>query len=123
MTRPIKYLVIGSAGTLLYFLLVAAGLAIGVHYFLTIIIAEIIWMFAIFPLYRGIVFQSTGKLWSDVLRFLGVSIIGIAGSVVLVPIFVEIFGLHPLLSQAIVIVIIGLYSYFTHLLFTFRKKG
>jgi putative flippase GtrA len=106
----------------LYVLIYWLGLQLGLHYFLAILIAQIIAIAVAFPLYRAFVFASTGSLRSDFLRFLGVWMGGAIAGVVATPLLVEIFGVDPFWAQVAAILVISVASFLSHRFFTFRRR-
>lgn len=91
-----------------------------VHYLLLALAAHPIAVTNAFLTHRFFVFRSKGDFWPEYLRFnltyVGTLLIGMTGLLLLV----EIFKLHPLVAQVIIIAVTVCSSYFAHKHFTFR---
>lgn len=113
-----------SAGSVavLYLLVYWVALQLHLHYFVAILIAQVIAISVAFPLYRAFVFESTGPVRSDFLRFLGVWSGGAIAGVIATPILVELFGVDPFWAQLFAIVVISIASFLAHRVFTFRRR-
>jgi putative flippase GtrA len=113
-----------SAGgvAVLYVFVYWAGLQFGLHYFLAILIAQVVAIAVAFPVYRSFVFESRGSLTSDFLRFLSVWVGGAIAGIVATPVLVEIFGVDPFWAQVAAILVISVASFLSHRFFTFRRR-
>ncbi|WP_187976154.1 GtrA family protein [Mycetocola sp. JXN-3] len=120
--QEIRYLLVAGFTSLFYLALVSGGLLLNIHYFIAILIAQAITILCAFPFYRAFVFQSTGALWGDFVRFLSVWLSGMVAGLVLTPLLVETLHWHPLLSQVIAIAVVSVASFLGHRFFSFRKK-
>lgn len=109
--------------------LVAAGylgvyaliLATGLHYYLAILIAQILTIAWAFPVYRRFVFRSAPGS-GDLVRFLGVWAGGAIAGFVLTPALVELFAVPPFWAQLATMLVVSLASFLAHALFTFRTR-
>lgn len=70
---------------------------------------------------RIFVFRSRGNSLAEYLRFHAAHLVTLGIGLTLLSAVVEIFGISPLLAQAITTVITVLISYFVHQHFTFRR--
>lgn len=120
--HQIRYLAVAGCTTLGYIALVWLGLHLHLHYMIAILAAQVITISAAFPLYRSLVFQSTGKVAVDFVRFLSVWASGAIAGVVATPFLVEVFSWDPLFAQIISIVVIAVSSYLGHRFFSFRRN-
>ena len=120
--HQIRYLVVAGSTTLGYIALVWLGLHLQLHYMIAILAAQIITISAAFPLYRTLVFQSTGGIATDFVKFLSVWASGAIAGVVATPFLVEVFSWNPLIAQVISIVVIAVASYLGHRFFSFRRS-
>ncbi len=118
--HQIRYLIVAGTTSLAYIGLVAAGLALNLHYMVAILIAQVITIACAFPAYRTLVFESQGKIGTDFIRFLSVWASGAIAGVVGTPFLVEVFGMDPLIAQVIAIIIVAVGSYLGHRFFSFR---
>lgn len=117
-----RYFIVAGGVALFYLSLVALGIGIGFHYFLSILFSQLIAIMVGFPLYRRFVFESKDKVHLDFIRFISVWASGAIAGLVLTPALVEFFAWDPLVSQILAIITISVLSYLAHKLFTFRNK-
>lgn len=115
-----RYLLSAGAVAIFYLALLAFGLALGLHYFLSILIAQVVTIAVAFPVYRRFVFRSRGRFIVDFLRFLSVWATGAIAGIVVTPLLVELVHLHPLVAQIIAIVVISIGSFLAHRFVSFR---
>lgn len=120
--QAIRYLLVAGVTALVYLALIAGGLAIGLHYFIAILVAQVITIAGAFPAYRQFVFQSKSTVWLDFVRFLGVWSTGAIAGLVLTPVLVEFAHVHPLIAQIFAIGALSVLSFLAHRFFTFRPK-
>jgi putative flippase GtrA len=92
------------------------------HYFNVLIISTFINITQNFISYKLLVFKTKGNLLKEYIRFYAVYTLSIGLNIILLPLFVEIFKLHPLVAQAILTVMIVIISYFGHKHFSFKEK-
>lgn len=121
-----RFLVVGAANTVVgYLLFTAVFLAVGrwLHYVAVALIAQAIAVVIAFVSQRSLVFRRSGPWLGDFLRY-NVSVTGtLLFGLLLLSLLVEIGGIHPLLAQAIVIVISVIATYLLHKTFSFRRKS
>ena len=120
--HEVRYLVVAGTTSLGYLLLVASGLALGWHYMVAILCAQVITIACAFPAYRTLVFESRGGLGGDFVRFLSVWSSGAVAGVVATPFLGEVFAMHPLVAQVLAIALIAVASYLGHRFFSFRHR-
>lgn len=118
----LRYGASAAAVALLYLIVYGVCLYFGLHYLLAILIAQIVAISVAFPVYRAFVFESTGTLRHDFLRFLGVWSGGAIAGVVATPILVEVFNVDPFWAQVFAILVISVASFLAHRAFTFRRR-
>lgn len=126
--QRVRFLAVGATNTLVGYLIFSA-LTVWVFaevpfgYLLSLAISYAIAIVIAFVLYRRFVFKVRGHVVRDFLRFVSVYAVAIGINAVLLPLFVEVFGLNPLLAQAITLVITTLLSFFGHRDFSFRRPA
>ena len=118
--KGIRYLVVAGCTQVVYLGTFSLGLLAGWHYMIAIAVAQVVTIAAAFPAYRTIVFESSGRVWSDFVRFLGVWASGAIAGILLTPALVEIAGMPPLPAQIIAIAIVAVGSFLGHHFFSFR---
>lgn len=119
----LRYGVSAAAVALLYLIVYGVCLAFGLHYLLAILIAQVVAISVAFPIYRVFVFEATGAVWRDFLRFLGVWSGGAIAGVIATPILVEVFSVDPFWAQVFAILVISGGSFLAHRVFTFRHRS
>jgi putative flippase GtrA len=92
------------------------------HYFIAILSAQVVTIAGAFPVYRRLVFRSTGGVWADFMRFLLVWSSGAISGIVLTPLLVEVLRWHPLVAQVVAIAVIAAGSFLAHRFFTFARS-
>jgi len=124
IAQVFRYGICAGSVALLYVFVYWVGLRLGLHYFVAILVAQVIAISVAFPLYRAFVFASTGSLRSDLIRFLGVWTGGALAGLVATPILVELFRVDPFWAQVFAIVVVSVGSFLAHRFFTFaRRRG
>ncbi len=74
-----------------------------------------------FLLHRRFVFRVRGQVLTDLTRFALVNLASFGLNAVLLTLFVELIGLPVLPAQLVAIFSVVVFSYFGHLLFSFRR--
>ncbi|MGO2745886.1 GtrA family protein [Microbacterium sp.] len=92
-------------------------------YLLALVISYAISITLAFILYRRFVFVVKGNVLVDFARFVSVYAVSILANIAALPILVEAVHLHPLVAQAIVLIVTTLISFFGHKHFSFRRKA
>lgn len=119
--EEVRYLVVAGTTTLVYLGVLAMLLSTGMPYMLAILAAQAMIISVAFPAYRRLIFRSTGRLKSDLARFVGVWAGGFVGGVVATPALVELVGVPPLPAQAIAVALVAGASYLGHRFLSFRR--
>lgn len=124
----IRFLAVGATNTLVgYGLFVLFAQVLFAHiylgYLLALIVSYCISITLAFYLYRRLVFVVTGHVIRDFIRFVSVYLVSIGVNAALLPLLVEVVGIHPLIAQALILVITTLVSFFGHKLFSFRRPA
>jgi putative flippase GtrA len=120
--HQVRYLVVAGGVALGYLGLLALGLALGWHYFVAILVAQVITIACAFPAYRSFVFGSRQTVARDFVRFLSVWSTGAVAGLVATPFLVEVFGMDPLSAQVLAILVIAVGSYAGHRWFSFSEN-
>ena len=92
-----------------------------VHYMGALVISYAVGITSGFWMHRRIVFDVTGNLFVDFLRFVSVHLAGFAMNAALLPILVEVLRFDVLAAQLIATAVVTVSSYFGHSLFSFRR--
>ncbi|QIM21424.1 hypothetical protein G7075_10305 [Phycicoccus sp. HDW14] len=118
----VRYGVVGGVTQVVYLSVLGGALALGAHYLVGLVAAQLSAIAFAFPAYRGLVFRADGPLGRQVATFLGIWWTGAATSLVGVPLCVEAFGLRPFVAQLLVLVLVVSLSFLGHLRVTFRQR-
>jgi len=125
-SRQLRYLVVGAWNTVAgYGIFALLYLAVGerIDYMVIAVVSHILAVTQSFVMQRRIVFRSQSNAWAEYLRFHIAHLGSLGLGLILLPLFVEVTGLDPLIAQAIATAIVVFASYFVHRHFTFRKIG
>ncbi len=120
--HEVRYLIVAGSVSVLSWSFVGLGLWFGWHYMVATVFSQFAPIPIAFPLYRGLVFQSTGRLWADFVRFTTVWTSGMVAAILGAPVMVEGVGLDPVTAQIVITAIIAVGSYLAHRFFTFRRN-
>lgn len=125
--QRVRFLVVGGINTLIGYgvfsvlqLWVFADIPFG--YLASLVLSYAVAICIAFVLYRRFVFPVKGRIVSDFVKFVGVYLVSIGINAVLLPLLAELVGLHPLVAQAISLVLTTLISYFGHKYISFRRR-
>ena len=91
-------------------------------YLLSLVFSYVLGILLAFLLYRRFVFKVSGRVWSDLLKFVSVYLVAIGVNLLTLPLLIEMGGLNSLVAQAIVLVVTTLMSFFGHREFSFRRE-
>ena len=70
--EKIRYVIVAGSTTICYLGILAMLLAAALPYMIAIVISQAIIISVAFPLYRRLIFRSSGRWQSDLPRFVGV---------------------------------------------------
>jgi putative flippase GtrA len=123
--RRVRYVFAGSLAAAVYYTFFFTGwLALSgrLPYLAVAAAANLGTAVTTYPVYRGIVFQWTGRWWAGLVRFYIICLWGLLWSVVGLPLLVELAHIRVLVAQAIVIVATPLINYQLHRFWVFRQR-
>ena len=125
--QPVRFLIVGGWNSV-FGLAAFAGLwhvtrPIALHYSLVMAIATVLAVTNAFACYRLFVFPSSAPLLHEYLRFWASYAFIIGVQFVALSLCVSVLGLQPVLSQALVMAVSLVVSFFTHQRFTFRQPA
>ncbi|WP_268245571.1 GtrA family protein [Planomonospora parontospora] len=110
-----------------YFGLLALGLLIleeRVPYLFLVAVSHLLAVAAVYPWYRLVVFRvSTGSWIAGLARFYLVGLSFLATSVTVLPLLVELAGVHVLLAQSMVIPVSTVLAYLINRSWAFRDPA
>jgi putative flippase GtrA len=122
----VRFLAVGATNTLVGYLLFAAfyklaffGMAFG--YLVSLVLSYCFSMMLAFTLYRRFVFRVSGHVMRDFAAFVAVNLLAIGINVASLPFLVEVAGVSPLISQALILVCTTLVSFLGHKSVSFRR--
>ncbi|WP_104196531.1 GtrA family protein [Cryobacterium sp. M15] len=125
--QRLRFLAVGGTNTVVGYALFAVFdlfvyAAVPFGYLLSLVSAYAIAIVLAFVLYRRFVFQVTGRVWSDFVKFVSVYLVVIGVNLVTLPLLIEVSGLNSLVAQAIVLIATTFMSFFGHRDFSFRRE-
>lgn len=123
--EKVRFLMVGGVNTVVgYLLFVLFYWLLGTDFYLAAYVASYaVALFSGYAFQRLLVFRVKGQILLDFLRYTTVQLGAFTANILLLPLFVEIFKLDPLLAQAIILFITVVGSYFAHRYFSFRRKA
>ena len=120
-----RFLIVGGINVVQgigWFAVLDALLGDALPYLLVLVLVYVVSIPIGFLLYRIFVFQVTGQWLTDFARFILIQAGAFAINLSALPFFHEILGLPLLVSQALSIAVILLFSYTGHLYVSFRRR-
>jgi putative flippase GtrA len=122
-----RFLAVGATNTAVGYLLFVAFdrwlfSAIPFGYLLSLVLSYAIALILAFFLYRKFVFKVKGRVFGDLVRFIGVYLVAIGINAVALPLLVEFAGLPPFVAQAIILVVTTVLSFFGHKKVSFHRQ-
>lgn len=122
--QGIRYVLVGIWNTIFgYGLFAVLEITLGhrIPYIVILVVAQVVATFVAYLLYRWLVFKVTGHFWRDLWRFSLVYVGAFAVNLVLLPVFVGVFGINVLIAQAVIVGGTVIASFLAHRNFSFRR--
>lgn len=119
--EEIRYLLVAGPTAACYLGILAALLVTDFPYMIAILMTQAIIFSVAFPVYRRLIFRSTGRWQSDLLRFASVWSGGFVAGIVATPALVELAGQPPLRAQVIAVAVVAVLTYLGHKFVSFRR--
>jgi putative flippase GtrA len=123
INQKFRYLIIGGYNTIFgYGVFALLWLLWGqtLNYIVILIISQVIAVTNAFFSYRILVFRKKGGGWSDFTRFNAVYLGAFIFNVLALPVLIEGINIHPLVAQALLVIVTVVASYLMHRRFSFR---
>jgi putative flippase GtrA len=123
-SEKIRYLIIGGYNTFIgYGIFALLWMLFGhsLHYTAILFISHVVSVANAFFCHRFIVFRKEGSVWVDFMRFNLVYLGALVFSMLALPVLIELLNLHPLIAQAVLVIVTALVSYFLHGKFSFKN--
>jgi len=121
-----RFLLVGAFNTAFgYTAFVAIQYLFGttIGYMGSLFCAHVVASSVAFVLYRRLVFKVIGHVMLDYFRFQGVYFVTLTTNVILLPLFVEVFGWNVYLAQGVVMCVTVVGSFLGHKFFSFRRTA
>jgi putative flippase GtrA len=118
--EEVRFLIVGVVNTIVGYGLFAVFLLF-FPYLVSLYLSYAVAVSLAFVLHRRFTFRVRGNVLVDFVRFVGVYVVSLAVNSVVLPVLVELVGLHPLVAQGVALVITTLISYVGHKWFSFRR--
>jgi len=122
--QGVAFLAVGATNTaigFLFFVFFEYTVGVWLGYLVSLLCAHIASVLCAFVLYRKLVFRVRGHVFRDLARFELVYLSALGVNFVLLPLLVELGGLPVILSQALIVFVTSLMSFFGHRGFSFRR--
>lgn len=122
--QRIAFLLVGGANLMIFtsaFLALHALLGARLGYLLLVTIAYAFAICCAFLLHRKFVFKVQGLWLTDFVRFSMVQLVSLGLNLLILPLLVEVAGLAVVPAQLITTVLVVVFNYFGHMLFSFRR--
>ena len=122
----VRFLIVGGINTAVGYAVFALvyGLVLSdvrLGYLVSLVVSYAVAISMAFVLYRRFVFRVTGHVVRDFVAFVGVYAVSISTNALILPLLVEVVGVHPLVAQAVAVVVTTLISYVGHREVSFRR--
>lgn len=124
LNEKTRYLLIGGYNTFFgYGVFAAMWMLWGqyFHYLVILMVSHAINVTNAFFGYRILVFRKKGDSWRDFARFNMVYLGAFIFNVLALPVLIEAINFHPLVAQALLVLVTVVASYLLHRRFSFRK--
>lgn len=121
--RRMRYLLVGGFNTVVgysVFALLYWALNPWVHYLVLAVMSHFLAVINSFLTQRQWVFRDRGPRWPAFVRFNLTTLSALAFGLVAMAVLVDLLGVHPLLAQALVILLSSVGLYLLHRRYTFR---
>ncbi|MBF0454392.1 MAG: GtrA family protein [Magnetococcales bacterium] len=121
----VTYLIGGAYNTLfgfVFFAVVHHYFSPTIHYTILAALSNIAAITNAFVVYRLFVFKSKGNMLKEYLRFYVVYGVNFLVSLTIMVALVELLGMHPVVTQGIILIFTVLISYFGHRHYSFQKE-
>lgn len=121
--EKIRYLVVGAWNTAfgyLAFAFLLFALQQVLHYMLVLVFSYVVSISNAYICYKFFVFKTKGNYIKEYLRFYLVYGFSFLINIILLPAFVEIFNVVPVISQGIITILIAITSYYGHKYYSFN---
>jgi putative flippase GtrA len=125
--RPLRYILAGGLNTLVGFAAYPALLWVSSwfreHYLAALLVVQLFCVAFAFTTYKVAVFRSRGSLVRDFVRFASYYAGIFAVNWVVLPLFVEVVGIKPIVTQTVFNVFVVVFGYFWHSNITFKPAA
>lgn len=122
-SQKLQYLMIGGWNTVFGYAVFTAlyyGTArFHLHYVFLLLLSQVINVTSAYLVYKRFVFKTKGNLIREYCRFCMFYWLSFAANLILLPALVELFGLDPVISQGLFILVTAVTSYLWHVHYTF----
>jgi len=123
-SQKIQYLLIGGWNTAFGYAVFTALYYYGtarfhLHYVIPLLLSHVISVTSAYLVYKRFVFKTKGNLIREYCRFCTFYWFSLAANLILLPALVELFGLDPVISQGLFIIVAAVTSYLWHAHYTF----
>ncbi len=121
--EKVRYLVVGGWNTAFGYLLFIALYTLlhaTVNYLAILIVSYVVSITNAYICYKFLVFRTKGNYLREYLRFYLVYGLAFLINLALLPVFVELLGINPVISQGVIVIFTVIISYVAHKNFSFN---
>ena len=123
--QRVLFLLVGGANTAFstaLFALLVILFGPGVPSVVSLCIAWVVSLLAVFVVHRRLVFRVEGHFWLDLLRFASVNAVSLLLNAGALALLADVIGLPAIPVQIAITVVVVVFNYFGHKHFSFRRK-
>lgn len=123
--KKLTYIAVGAWNTLfgyLAFLFLYYLTHDFLHYMLILVLSQMVGLTNAYICYKFLVFKTKGNYLKEYLRFYVIYGTTFIVNLILIGFFVEFIGLNPVISQALISVLVVAMAYFGHSRFSFKSN-
>lgn len=125
--RPVRFVLVGIWNTVVGYAAFAACYAVvtsaGIHYLWATPLSHVLAIVNAYLWHRSLVFGTEAPVARSFFRFTLVYWILFAVNLALLPLLVEVGGIHPMPAQALVMALCGASAYAAHSRFSFSERS
>lgn len=124
--QRVLFLLVGGVNTAFstaLFALLVILFGPGVPSVVSLCIAWVVSLLAVFVVHRRLVFRVQGHFWLDLVRFAGVNAMSLLLNAGALTLLADVMGLPAIPVQIAITVVVVVFNYFGHKHFSFRRKS
>lgn len=116
-----KYIIVGVLNTIVGYSVYSLLILIDIKYAFALLISHIAGVINSYFWNKYYTFKSSSKNWHELKRFILIYILYYILNLLILSSLIELVSLHPLLGQALSLVVVTTFSFFAHKYWTFKR--